>query len=116
MSYYGNGRLIYHTEHYNFPNHSPLTTQTQLAEKYYKRAMERSPDREVQAKACFMAAKTEQNRYFANQHSKNQPVSDPQAATHSPVYFKLLKTDTPTPSTIRKSCASAAYFRFYIKR
>ncbi len=116
MSYYGNGRLIYHTEHYNFPNHSPLTTGTQLAEKYYKRAMERSPDREVQAKACFMAAKTEQNRYFANQYSKNQPVSDPQAATHSPVYFKLLKdryADTKYYQEVVRECS---YFRFYIKR
>ena len=116
MSYYGNGRLIYHTEHSNFPNRSPLTTQTQLAEKYYKRAMERSPDREVQAKACFMAAKTEQNRYFANQNSKNQPVADPQVTTHSPVYFKLLKERYAETKYYQEVVRECSYFRFYVKR
>ncbi len=116
MSYYGNGRLIYYTKHENFVNRSPLTVQTQLAEKYYKRAMERSPDREVQAKACFMAAKTEQNRYFANQYNKNKDVSDPQVATHSPIYFKILQERYANTKYYQEVVRECSYFRFYVKR
>lgn len=116
MSYYGNGRLIYHTENSNFPNRSLLTVQTQLAEKYYKRAMERFPDREMQAKACFMAAKTEQNRYFAAQEKKGQPPSDPQTLTHSPIYFKRLQEQYANTKYYQEIVRECSYFRFYVKR
>jgi hypothetical protein len=116
MSYYGNGRLIYQTEHYNFPNRSPLTVQMQLAEKYYKRAMELSPDREVQAKACFMAAKTEQNRYFAAQEKKGKPPADPQTSTHSPIYFKRLQEQYANTKYYQEVVRECSYFRFYVKR
>lgn len=116
MSYYGNGRLIYKTEHDNFPNHSPLTLQMQLAEKYYKRAMELSPDRELQAKACFMAAKTEQNRYFAAQEKKGKPPSDPQTSPHSPIYFKRLQEQYANTKYYQEVVRECSYFRFYVKR
>ncbi len=116
MSYYGNGRLIYHTAQYNFPNRSPLTVQTQLAEKYYKQAMTRSPDREVQAMACFMAAKTEQNRYFAEQERRGKPVSDPSVQTHSPIYFKRLQEQYANTRYYQEVVRECSYFRFYIKK
>lgn len=115
MSYYGNGRLIYRTSHYNFPGRSPLTVQTQLAEKYYKRAMERFSDRELQAKACFMAAKTEQNRYFAMLNKKGLPHSDPRTETHSPIYFKRLQDQYANTKYYQEIIRECSYFRFYVK-
>ena len=116
MSYFGNGRIVYHTEHRNFPNRSPLTLQTALAEKYYKRVLDKSSDRELQAKACFMAAKTEQNRYFAARFKDDKEVSDPRLQTHSPIYFQRLKDQYADTKYYQEVVRECSYFRFYIKR
>lgn len=123
MSYYGNARDVYGTTaNGNFQGPQPFNLNMQLAEKYYKRAMDLATDKEFKAKACFMAAKTEQNRYY-NTHDgargegegargpkkKKEPV-------HSPVYFKLLKdtyADTRYYQEIVRECA---YFRNFLKR
>lgn len=116
MSYYGNARDFYGTDHRNFPDSHPLTLDMQLAEKYYKRAMELSGDKELKAKACFMAAKTEQNRYFnaAAKNGNSQP--DPAEAVHSPVYFKLLKTSYANTRYYQEIVRECGYFRSYLKR
>ena len=116
MSYYGNARDFYGTDHRNFPDSHPLTLDMQLAEKYYKRAMELSGDKELKAKACFMAAKTEQNRYFnaAAKNGNSQP--DPAEAVHSPVYFKLLKNSYANTRYYQEIVRECEYFRSYLKR
>lgn len=115
MSYFGNARDVYSYVYDNSsgPSKSPQCNMDS-AEKYYRRAMELSTDKEFKAKACFMAAKTEQNRYFnRNAVSRN---ADKAGEVHSPVYFKKLKdsfSDTRYYQEIIKECS---YFRQYIGR
>ena len=116
MSYYGNARDFYGTAHSNFQDSTAVTLDMQLAEKYYKRAMELSADKELKAKACFMAAKTEQNRYF-NAAAKNTSSSSEQPEpVHSPVYFKLLKNSYANTRYYQEIIRECGYFRSYLKR
>lgn len=116
MSYYGNARDFYGTAHGNIPDSSPISLDMQLAEKYYKRAMELSADKELKAKACFMAAKTEQNRCF-NAAAKNTNSSSEQPEpVHSPVYFKLLKSSYANTCYYQEIIRECGYFRSYLKR
>jgi hypothetical protein len=65
MSYFGNSRVIYATRNSNFRPGGPATTAMDLAEKYYVQASTLTSNKELKAKAVFMAAKTEQNKGFA---------------------------------------------------
>lgn len=116
MSYYGNARDVYGTAHSNFYGAFPFNLNMQLAEKYYKRALELSADKEFKAKACFMAAKTEQNRYF-NAHAKDEgrAPAGPEPV-HSPVYFKLLKDSYANTRYYQEIIKECGYFRNYLKR
>jgi hypothetical protein len=52
MTYYGNARSV-------FSGSRDIPRDTALAERYYKRAYDLSKQRELKAKAAFMAAKCE---------------------------------------------------------
>jgi hypothetical protein len=114
MSYYGNARDVYAPKQGSPAAEGPSlapNSRMDLAEKYYKRAMELSHDKEFKAKACFMAAKTEQNRYF---NASSSSTAGDETAVHSPVYFKKLKdsfADTRYYQEIIKECG---YFRRYL--
>ena len=118
MSYYGNGRMAYTTRHDNFKpypseNYSQeFTLNMDLAEKYYRRAMELSSNKEFKAKAIFMASKAEQNRYYYTHDRNGEDGVD----IHPGVYFKMLKdsyADTQYYQDIIKECG---YFRTYINK
>ena len=124
MSFYGNGRDIYDTEHHNFspdvfwvyypvpaagPNPNPnseLTFNTDLAEKYYLQALNLYSNKDLKARAVFMAAKTEQDRFFStHRDGKGDPPRK---------YFKLLKdsySDTQYYQEIIRECGR---FRAYL--
>ena len=116
MTYYGNARAVYRTQHYNFPDTSALNLNMNLAEKYYKRAMELTGDKEFKAKACFMAAKTEQNRYFNTLAENPARPADRLEPVHSPVYFKMLKDSYANTRYYREIIRECGYFRGYLQR
>ena len=82
MSYYGNGRDIYDTAQGNFRD-SALSVNMDAAEHYYLQVVTLSSDRELKAKAIFMAAKAEQNRYYSTRKRDADP--------HRHEYFSMLK-------------------------
>jgi hypothetical protein len=61
MSYYGNSRVLFQG---SALDGSPVVYDNSRAEAYYKKAMELSHDRELKAKAAFMAAKCELNASY----------------------------------------------------
>jgi len=123
MSYYGNGRDIYDTAHGNlspYPFALPWEVKRpkpsrgdaepalnmDLAEKYYLQALNLYSNRELKAKAAFMAAKTEQNRFY---NTAKDPKAEPPRR-----YFKLLKdsfSDTQYYQEIIRECGN---FRSYL--
>ncbi len=123
MSYYGNGRDIYDTEHSNLapfpirsifyvrppsPNNGDAepALNMDLAEKYYLQALNLYSRKELKAKAAFMAAKTEQNRFY---NTAKDPKAEPPRK-----YFKVLKdsyADTQYYQEIIRECGS---FRSYL--
>lgn len=116
MSYYGNARDVYRTGHYNFSDATALNLNMDLAQKYYKRAMDLSGDKEFKAKACFMAAKTEQNRYFDMSAKSHGSAGDRPEPVHSPVYFKMLKDSYANTRYYQEIVRECGYFRSYLKR
>jgi hypothetical protein len=112
MSYYGNGRDIYDTDHHNLgPRYdrerdAELSLNMNLAEKYYVQALNLTSNPEFKARAAFMAAKTEQNRFY----NTERDVKAPQPHT----YFKMLKdllSNTKYYSEIISECGT---FRKYL--
>jgi hypothetical protein len=112
MSYYGNGRDIYDTDHgnlgprYDKDRDAELSLNMNLAQKYYVQALNLTSDREFKARAAFMAAKAEQNRYY----NIERDVKAPQPHT----YFKMLKdsfSNTQFYSEIIRECGT---FRTYV--
>jgi len=123
MSFYGNGRDIYETKHDNFspggwvyfpgpnPNPNPnseLAFCMDLAEKYYLQAANLYSNRELKAQAVFMAAKTEQNRFFnALRDGKGNPPRN---------YFTMLKDSYSNTQYYQEIISECETFRSYIAR
>lgn len=112
MSYYGNGRDIYDTDHGNLGprwgrnREAELSLSMNLAQRYYLQAFNLSTAREFRAQAAFMAAKTEQNRYYNTRNTDKDPQP------HS--YFKTLKdsfADTQYYKEIIRECGT---FKSYL--
>jgi hypothetical protein len=114
MSYYGNGRDIYETAHDNLDprfmgkRDGELALNMNLAQKYYMQAFNLSSNREFKARAAFMAAKTEQNRYYNTR--KNE--TDPQPQT----YFKMLKDSFANTAYYQEIIRECGTFRSYLGR
>ncbi len=83
------------------PN-SEIAFNMDLAEKYYVQAMSLFSNKELKAKAAFMAAKTEQNRYGTG----DQPRT----------YFKLIKDSYSDTQYYREIISECATFRAYAAR
>jgi hypothetical protein len=109
MSYYGNGRDIYDTVHGNLgprftdnPD-TELALNMNLAQKYYVQAFNLTSNKEFLARATFMAAKTEQNRYY-NTRKDPQPQS----------YFRMLKDSFADTQYYREIIRECSTFRSYL--
>jgi hypothetical protein len=108
MSYYGNGRDIYDTDNHNLgPRYAnrdaELSFNMNLAEKYYLQALTLTSDREFKARAAFMAAKTEQNRYY---NGETAPLPH--------TYFMMLKDSFSNTQYYRDFIRECGTFRKYI--
>ncbi len=115
MSYYGNGRAVYNTAHSNLApdrenknGDAELALNMEQAERFYKRAAELSSDQELRAQATFLAAKTEQNRFY-NSHVEGDPVD-----IHPGKYYLLLKEKFHETSYFKEIIRECGYFRTYM--
>jgi len=107
MSWYGNARDVYYTPNSNFA-YDERHFDCSQAEKYYRQAMAVSKDREFQAKACFMAAKCEQNRYF---RTKDYSYGKPDFVAGE--YFRKLKSTYADTAYYREIIQECGYFRTF---
>src|SRR5262249_8501625 len=111
MSHYGNGRSIYDTAHSNLSpllagdRNSELTLNMDLAEKYYGQAFNLSTNKEFKTKAIFMAAKTEQNRYYNGGRGANE---------HK--YFGMLRSSYSDTQYYQEIIRECGFFRSYLGR
>ena len=87
-----------------------------LASSHFQRAMDLTGDKEFKAKACFMAAKAEQNRYFNTPVTSQSGSGDSGDPVHSPVYFKMLKDSYATTRYYQEITRECGYFRDYRER
>jgi hypothetical protein len=110
MSYYGNSRDIYRTEHLDLMISSTtedrhrINLNMDLAELYYIQAAALSRSREFKAKALFMAARTEQNRSY------NSPKK-----TNAQMYFKRLVDDFSDTQYYREIIQECQRFASYVR-
>jgi hypothetical protein len=105
MSYYGNSRRIYEGAGADFAN-NPAINDTSRAEIYYQKALELTRDRELGAKAAFMASKCELAKFY-----QKHPTS--KAAFRAGKWFHLLRdkyADTRYYQEIIRECG---YFRTF---
>jgi len=107
MSYWGNGRRLYHVERANLEG-SRATLNMEFAERYYVRAFDLTANRELKAKALFMAAKTEQNRYYVTRKDE----SDPQP--HS--YFRRLRASFSDVQYYQEIIRECGNFRRFLQQ
>ncbi len=118
MSYFGNARDVYETAHGNFSPELPRNRNMDLAEKYYRRALELSSDREFQARAAYMAEKCAHNRLYAAAGAAQPGGLDDYFSRHAEPggdYFRLLKksySDTKYYAEILRECG---YFRRFVE-
>ena len=108
MTNSGNRRDVYATAHGNFDS-VYRGWDTAMAEKYYRRAIDLSSDREFKAKATFMAAKCEGGWDYDG--SDRDGYSIP--TSYSGKYYGLLKSsysDTKYYAEILRECG---YFRYW---
>ncbi len=77
-----------------------------LAEKYYLQASNLYSSKELKARAVFMAAKTEQNRFF-NSHSDGKGDAPRE-------YFRLLKDSYSDTQYYREIINECGTFRAYV--
>ena len=104
ITWYGNSRTFYEDL-----MRAALPGQMERAEAFYRRAYEASMDRDFKARAAFMAAKCEQNRYFIGRRN-GQP--DFVAGE----WYRTLRSryaDTTYFAEILKECG---YFRTFMSK
>lgn len=121
MSYYGNGRDIYDTEHGNLRSNnndalqnSELSYNLDFAKKYYIQAAQLSGDKEFKAKATWMLAKVEHNIYY-NVHAfapqdPNSEVNDINAGE----YYKKLKAEFSDTQYYQEVIKECGYFKTFV--
>jgi hypothetical protein len=85
ITWYGNARVVLENSH-------QATRDAHPAERWYKRAMDLSKNREFRAKAAFMAAKAE----LGNQLSKRDPDAWGDALPFPATWYPILKTYADT--------------------
>lgn len=106
MSYWGNSRVVYSTKNGNFED-AAMTRTMGLAEKYYLRARDLATNKEAKARAVFMAAKAEQNRYYLTRKSDSEPQP------HS--YFQMLRAQFSDAQYYQEIIRECEYFRRFLQ-
>jgi len=107
---------------FGFDNHAKekIVTDCSKAFEYYKKAMEladKAGNKELAAKACFLAAKAEQNALFISEEFKKanrdnnglKPYLNPKYRTQ----FDVLKTKYKTTLFYKKAIKECYYFNLY---
>jgi hypothetical protein len=118
MTYYGNGRSIYATDHGNFTvdrfedknMDSVPNMNMDLAERAYEQAASLSSDPEFRARATFLAAKAEQNRYY-NTHPEWDGTD-----IHPGKYYAQLKAEFSKTQYFQEIIQECGYFKRYLGR
>lgn len=73
ITFYGNLRDFYQTKTDNYSNDNSLVRSMDRAEFYYRKVLELTSNSELAARATFMLAKAEQNRYFNGMTAGDSP-------------------------------------------
>lgn len=117
ISYYGNSRAVYDTPHDNLKDDlyegrkdSMITLNQDLANRYYDRAAALSKNEELRAQATFLAAKTEQNRWY-NTHDQ-----DDGSDIHPGKYYQLLKSTFTDTQYFKEVIRECGYFRTWFEK
>lgn len=122
MSYFGNARDFYDTQHENLrpawdwkhATKDPVLSMD-LAEKYYSQAMAKSSNREFQAKACFMAAKAEQNRAVnVNREAIDNGLPGDGVNIRPGVYYAKLRDQFSDTQYFQEIINECGYFQTYM--
>lgn len=119
ITYFGNARVFYANSitaspyvdfEYDFskPVQNDPVYDCSIAEKYYVNAMNASSDPEFKAKACFMASKCEQNKFYV--YMPDNYAGNFKAGKYFGELYEKFK-DTKYYSEILKECG---YFRTYV--
>jgi tetratricopeptide (TPR) repeat protein len=113
ISWYGNARVVAQGTH-------QAVTAPRAAERWYKRAYERSRHRELRAKAAFMAAKAELGALLAaaEESSGASAETDPSGLSPLPVprtWFPVIETLADT-RYYREVLAECSHFRSWTGR
>lgn len=77
--------------------------------QYYVNALQKSTDKEMAAKCCFMAAKCEQNIYYQYVESH-----DPDELLHFRTFFKKLEDDYKETEYYKEVINECKYFRWFV--
>ena len=114
MSHFGNARALYATTLGTFPSFLPRQTDTKQALKYYEQAAETTKDRELQAKAHFMAAKAERDGIYVSRPTKDPLAYDDLHTANTYVvgkHFKLLADNYADTQYYQEAIAECGFFR-----
>jgi len=129
ISYFGNAgeALVFHRdcdriEYYAYRENQktgiiPFDMDCSGAQDHYVKAMklaEAAKEYELAAECCFMAAKCEQNTYFASvyERDKEKPIKNAQYRT----YFKLMKEKFQKTNFYAKAVRECKYFNYFVSR
>jgi hypothetical protein len=91
-----------------------------MALSFYKKSIEfanKIKNKELAAKATFMAAKCEQNQYYISSDARKEDFS-PTAPTYNSkyrTYFKSLKDNYSSTKFYQKAIAECSYFNKYVR-
>lgn len=95
------------TPHYLYPGGNREVFDCSRAQYYFGQARIMATDRELAAKATFMAAKCEQNEYFVKKYV---------GAKRSYFFFNLLKTSYDDTQFYARAIRECKYFRAYVSK
>lgn len=109
ITYYGNSRAMYMTPGGHFVR-SPRVYDCSRAEAMYRRATERATDRELKARAVFMAAKCELNAYHASDEDRSK--GDFVAGR----WFATLRRDYSDTAYYREVVHECGYFKTFVEK
>jgi catechol-2,3-dioxygenase len=102
VTHSGNARVVMEGSH-------QATRDTHAAEHWYKRAFELSTNRELRAKAAFMAAKAELGLIYMNNFDDSAKAVDPIAKT----WFPIVKSFANT-KYYQEALKECGYFRDWV--
>jgi hypothetical protein len=109
ITYFGNCRTMYQTAGGHFVT-SPSVDDCGRAESYYRKAHDLATNRELKAKAAFMAAKCEQNAYYARDPDKSK--GDFVSAT----WYEKFRDGFSDTLYYREVIRECGYFRQFVEK